>query len=101
MKLFVGGLPFALSDDDLRQVFEAHGQVASANIVLDRATGRSRGFGFVEMPNAEEAEKAVREVNGTEIEGRSIKVEQAQERPRSSGGGGGQGRRGGGPRPRR
>jgi RNA recognition motif-containing protein len=98
MKLFVGGLPFALNDDDLRQVFEAHGEVASANIVLDRATGRSRGFGFVEMPNAEEAEAAIREVNGSEIEGRSIKVEQAQERPRS---GGGQGRRGGGSRKRR
>ncbi|MBN1627145.1 MAG: RNA-binding protein [Deltaproteobacteria bacterium] len=99
MKLFVGGLPFALNDEDLRRLFEAHGEVASANIVLDRATGRSRGFGFVEMPNAEQAETAIREVNGSELEGRVIKVEQAQERPRS--GGGGQGRRGGGPRQRK
>ncbi|MBI4240613.1 MAG: RNA-binding protein [Candidatus Rokubacteria bacterium] len=92
-KLFVGGLSFSTSNDRLREVFSEAGQVESAVVVTDRDTGRSRGFGFVEMATAEEAEQAVTRLNGREIDGRSLKVEKAKSP--NEGGGGGFARRGG------
>jgi RNA recognition motif-containing protein len=90
-KLFVGGLSFSTSNDRLREVFAEAGQVESAVVVTDRDTGRSRGFGFVEMATAEEAEQAVSRFNGQEIDGRRLQVEKAKE----SGAGGGRGSGGG------
>ncbi len=98
-KLFVGNLPFSTTEDELRSLFEAHGEVASAAIVLDRETGRPRGFGFVEMPNDDEAANAIQALDGHELQGRAMKVNEAQPRaPRSFGGGGGGGGFGGGGR---
>jgi len=99
MKIFVGGLPFRMDDSSLREAFAEYGAVDSAKIITDKFTGRSRGFGFVEMPNDSEANKAMQELNGSEIDGRSIVVNVAQERKERSGGGGyggGGNRRGGG-----
>ena len=95
-KLFVGGLPFSTSDDRLREVFAEAGKVESAVVVTDRGTGRSRGFGFVEMSTSEEADQAVAKLNGQDLDGRQLKVERAKP---SDGGAGGE-RRGpsGGPR---
>ena len=99
MKLFVGNLAFDVTDDDLRQVFEQHGQVESASIVKDRFSNESRGFGFVEMPNQSEAEAAAQALNGQEYAGRNMTVNEARpmpERgPRGGGGFGGGGGRGG------
>jgi len=85
-KLFIGGLSFSTSDDRLRELFAAAGTVESAAVVTDRDTGRSRGFGFVEMSTAEEAAEAVKKFNGQEVDGRTLKVELAN--PSGSGGGG-------------
>jgi RNA recognition motif-containing protein len=90
-KLFVGGLNFATSNERLRELFAEVGQVESATVVTDRDTGRSRGFGFVEMSSNEEAEQAISRYNGQEIDGRRLQVEKAKE-----GGSGGGGRRSGG-----
>lgn len=79
-KLFVGGLPFATTDDELRDAFAAHGTVASATVVRDRESGRSKGFGFVEFESDEEGKAAEKALNGSEIGGRSISV--AEARPR-------------------
>ena len=87
MKIYVGNLPFSTNEASLRQMFEAHGDVASASIVMDRETGRPRGFGFVEMSNDEEARKAIEAMNGQSIEGRALVVNEA--RPREDRGGGG------------
>ncbi|MFY9822242.1 MAG: RNA-binding protein [Thermoanaerobaculia bacterium] len=102
-KLFVGNLNFKTTDDDLRTLFAQAGTIESATVMMDRATGRSRGFGFVEMSSDEEAEKAVRELNGHELQGRALNVNEARERtpggPRPGGyGGGGGGYGGGAPR---
>lgn len=89
-KLFVGGLPFATTDDELSEAFSAHGTVASAKVITDRDTGRSKGFGFVEFESDDEGKAAESAMNGKEIGGRSITVNQArprEERPRNSGGG--------------
>jgi RNA recognition motif-containing protein len=86
-KLFVGGLPFATTDDELNQLFAAHGKVASANVVRDRESGRSKGFGFVEFENDEEGKAAEKALNGTELGGRTISVAEArpkEDRPRSN-----------------
>jgi RNA recognition motif-containing protein len=83
-KLFIGGLSFSTSSDRLREVFTQAGGVESATVVTDRDTGRSRGFGFVEMATAEEADAAVKKFNGQEIDGRQLKVELAK--PQGSGG---------------
>jgi RNA recognition motif-containing protein len=93
-KLFIGGLSFSTSDDRLRELFAQVGGVESAAVVMDRETGRSRGFGFVEMATAEEADAAVKKYNGQEVDGRTLKVELAN----SAGSGGGRsgGGRGGG-----
>ena len=93
-RLYVGNLPFSASDEDLQQMFSEVGQVVSAQVVIDRETGRSRGFGFVEMSKAEEAQAAVRRFDQTQMKGRAITVNEA--RPRSEGGGGGRGGYGGG-----
>ena len=90
--LYVGNLSFSCTADDLRELFSQHGNVASAQVVSDRETGRSRGFGFVEMGDGGEA--AINALNGTDFQGRSLTVNEA--RPRESGGGGGGGGRSGG-----
>ena len=94
MNIFVASLNFASTDDDLRALFEQYGAVDSAKVILDRETGRSRGFGFVEMPNDEEANAAIENLNDTDFEGRNIIVKEA--RPREERGGGGYGGGGGG-----
>ena len=96
-KLFVGGLPFDVTEDQLHEMFTAFGQVASAKLITDRDTGRSKGFGFVEMPNDTEAQTAIQKLNGTQVGGRSIAVNVARPmEPRGDRGGGGGGRRFGG-----
>jgi len=103
MNLYVSNLGFHVSDDDLRNLFVAYGNVSSAKVITDRETGRSRGFGFVEMSVDEDAKKAMKELEGKEIEGRTISVTVARpktdNRSNSFGGGGG-GNRGGGNRGR-
>ena len=79
-KLFVGSLPWSINDNKLRETFEAHGTVLSAKIISDRDTGRSRGFGFVEMENPTDAEKAIRALNNSELDGRNIVVNEAKAR---------------------
>ena len=86
-KLFIGGLPFSTSTDRLREVFAAVGQVESAAVVMDRDTGRSRGFGFVEMATMEEADRAIAQLNGTDLDGRQLKVEKAAPGGSRAGGG--------------
>ncbi len=96
VKLFIGSLAFSTSTERLREAFARIGTVESASVVTDRDTGRSRGFGFVEMATAEEANEAVARLNGTELDGRRIKVELAKPGGGAAGGGGGQRRTGGG-----
>jgi len=93
-KLFIGGLPFSTSSDRLREVFAQAGAVESATVVMEQDTGRSRGFGFVEMASAEEADAAVKKFNGQDMDGRRLKVEIAKSG--GAGGGGGGYRSGGG-----
>jgi len=84
MNLYVSNLSFHTTEDDLRKLFEVHGAVSSAKVITDRETGRSRGFGFVEMDSAEDAQKAIKALNGKDLEGRSMSVNEARERaPRS------------------
>ena len=85
MKIFAGGLSWNTDDDGLREAFEAYGEVDSAKVITDRDTGRSRGFGFVEMPNSADGQKAIDELDGAELDGRNIRVNEAQER-RDNGG---------------
>src|SRR5437763_17055545 len=94
MKLYVGNISFNTTNQDLNDLFGSVGTVTSANIIEDRETGRSRGFGFVEMASQEEGEKAISELNGKEIDGRQLKVNEAK--PRDNNGGGGRGGYGGG-----
>ena len=96
MKLYVGNLAFATSSQDLQELFAQAGTVESASIVEDRETGRSRGFGFVEMSTKEEGEVAISQFNGKEISGRALKVNEAKPREPRTGGGGGRGGFGGG-----
>ncbi len=96
MKLYVGNLPFQTSNQDLSELFGSIGTVESATVVEDRDTGRSRGFGFVEMSTQEEGERAIAELNGKEHEGRELKVNEAKPRENRGGGGGYGGGRGGG-----
>jgi len=98
-KLFVGNLSFDLTENDLQDAFAAHGNVVEANLMMDRATGRPRGFGFVTMSTPEEAQKAISALNGKELGGRALTVNVArprEERPHGGGGGGGRGGYGGG-----
>jgi RNA recognition motif-containing protein len=97
MKLYVGNLAFATSSQDLQELFAQAGTVESASVVEDRETGRSRGFGFVEMATKEEGDAAISQFDGKEVGGRALKVNEAKPRePRSGGGGGGRGGFGGG-----
>ncbi|MCC6230249.1 MAG: RNA-binding protein [Phycisphaerales bacterium] len=94
MKLYVGNLPFKTTENDLRDLFAQHGDVASATIVMDRETGRPRGFGFVEFANDEHGRAAMAALNGKNYDGRDLTVNEAK--PREGGGGGGRGGFGGG-----
>jgi RNA recognition motif-containing protein len=99
MNIFVGSLPFKIEEADLKELFEAFGEVTSVKIINDRESGRSKGFGFVEMADDEAANKAIAELNGSEVAGRNIVVNQAEDKkPRDNSrgfGGGGGGSRGG------
>lgn len=91
-RLFVGGLPFAMGDQDLSALFASAGTVVSANVIMDKFSGRSKGFGFVEMSTDEEAQNAIQTLNNTEVQGRNIVVNEArpmEDRPRRDFGGGG------------
>jgi RNA recognition motif-containing protein len=95
--IYVGNLPYTTTDTDLESLFAQHGQVGRASVVIDRETGRSRGFGFVEMPSDDEGLKAITALNGFDMEGRKLVVNEAKPRePRGFGGGGGGGGAGGG-----
>ena len=96
MKLYVGNLPFSTDDSQLRSLFEAHGEVVSASIVMDRDTGRPRGFGFVEMSDDNQAKQAIEAMNGQQVDGRATVVNEAKPRESRGGFGGGGGGRGGG-----
>lgn len=100
MNIFVGSLPFALEESRLKEVFEAYGEVSSVKIIIDKFSGRSKGFGFVEMPDDSLAQKAIDELNGSSVEGRSIVVNKSEDKRddsrRSSFGGGGNSGGGGG-----
>jgi len=91
MNIYCGNLAYGMTSDDLRRAFEAYGEVSSANVIMDRDTGRSKGFGFVEMPNEAEAQAAIDALNGQDMQGRPVRINEA--RPRPSGGGGGRGPR--------
>jgi RNA recognition motif-containing protein len=99
-RLYVGNLSFSVGTDALRQAFSASGEVTDVHIVNDRETGQSRGFGFVTMGSAAQAAAAIAAMNGATLEGRALRVNEAEERPQRSGGGGGGGRGGGGGGPR-
>ncbi|MGH7232707.1 MAG: RNA recognition motif domain-containing protein [Nitrospiraceae bacterium] len=96
-KIYVGGLPYSATEQQLSDLFAAHGSVQSARVITDKFTGQSRGFGFVEMGSEEEAKKAIAALNGTQMDGRTLTVNEAKpQEPRSGGGGGGRGGFGGG-----
>ncbi len=92
MDIFVGSLPFKLKEEELRELFEKHGEVASAKIIIDKITRQNKGFGFVEMPNEAEAQAAIEALNGYEIEGRTINVSKSEPKEKT----GGFGNKGGG-----
>ncbi|MEA2031794.1 MAG: RNA-binding protein [candidate division Zixibacteria bacterium] len=93
MNIFVGNLSFDAGEDDLSQLFEQHGEVSSAKVIRDRLSGRSRGFAFIEMPDDGAAQSAIDELNGTDLKGRQINVNQARPRENRTRDGGGGGRR--------
>ncbi len=94
MKIYIGNMSFDTTEDTVRQAFEAYGEINSINLISDRETGRPKGFGFVEMANDEQAKAAIAGLNGTDMGGRTVNVNEA--RPRPEGGGGGRGGSGGG-----
>lgn len=109
MNIYCGSLHYDLTEDELKQIFEAYGEVSSVRIITDKFTGRSKGFGFVEMEDADAGNRAIEELNGSEVKGRTIRVNESIDRPRQDrrggggggydrgrGGGGGYGRGGGG-----
>jgi RNA recognition motif-containing protein len=93
-KLYIGNLPYSITEAELRELFERHGTVASVNVITDRETGRARGFAFVEFEDANSAQAAMQALDGTQVGGRTLRVNEANER--GGGGGGGRGRGGGG-----
>jgi cold-inducible RNA-binding protein len=93
-KLYVGNLTYEVTDSALRQMFEAHGTVQSAQVIMDRDTGRSKGFGFVEMGSDQEAQAAIAAMSGKDFDGRALTVNEARPREERGGGGGGGGRGG-------
>lgn len=96
MKIYVGNLPFSSSETDVRELFAEHGQVSDVAIITDRDTGQPRGFGFVEMPSDSEASNAITKLNGFDMGGRQLNVNEAKPREDRGGGGGGRGGYGGG-----
>jgi len=84
-KIYVGNLPFSSTEGDLRSLFARHGDVASVNVIMDRETGRARGFAFVEMEQEDSAREAIRSLDGTELDGRSLRVNEAEDKPRGGG----------------
>ncbi len=96
MKLYVGNLSYHTTESELKDLFATYGEVESARIITDRDTGRSKGFGFVELSNRSEGEQAIAELNGKEIDSRQVKVNEAKPRTNNRGGGGGYGGGGGG-----
>ena len=95
-KIYVGGLPYSATEQQLSDLFSPHGSVQSARVITDKFTGQSRGFGFVEMGSDEEAKKAIAALNGTQMDGRTLTVNEAKPQEPRSGGGGGRGGFGGG-----
>ncbi len=95
-KLYVGGLPYTVTEGQLQDVFSAHGSVESAVVIADKFTGKSRGFGFVEMSSSGEAQKAIEALNGTQLDGRTLTVNEAKPMARRDNGGGNGGGRSGG-----
>ncbi len=96
-KLYVGGLPYSVTDGQLQEIFADHGTVESARVIADKFTGQSRGFGFVEMGSGDEAQKAIQALNSTQLDGRTLVVNEAKPMAsRDGGGGGSRGGRGGG-----
>ena len=93
-KLYVGGLPYSVTEGRLQELFSAHGTVESANVISDKFTGQSRGFGFVEMSSNNEAQSAIQSLNGTQFEGRSLTVNEAKPMAKRDNFGGGGGRNG-------
>lgn len=94
MKVYVGNLPFSATEDEIRGKFEAHGPLSEVALITDRDTGRPRGFGFVTFENSEDAQNAISALDNTDMGGRNLKVNQAQDRQRGGGGGGGRDRGG-------
>ncbi len=86
MNIYVGNLPYSISEDELRDLFAAYGEVSSANIIMDRDSGRSKGFGFVEMPDKAQGEAAINAINQTDVQGRSLRVNEARPRNDNRGG---------------
>lgn len=95
MNIFCGSLPFRLQESELKEFFEEYGEVSAARIITDKFSGRSKGFGFIEMPDDEQAKKAIEELDGAEVDGHTIVVNQAEEKKESRGGGAGGFNRGG------
>ena len=96
-KLYVGGLPFSVTEGQLQEIFAVHGAVESARVIADKFSGQSRGFGFVEMSSGSEAQKAIEALNGSQLQGRTLVVNEARpQEKRTGGGGGGRGNSGGG-----
>lgn len=90
MRIYVGNLPYSVNDDELRNIFGQFGEVAAAEVIKDKFSGQSKGFGFVDMPNNSEADAAIKALNDTEMKGRKLTVNEAKpraERPRGGGGG--------------
>ena len=88
MNIYVGNLAYKVSDNDLKEIFEEFGDVISAKVITDRETGRSKGFGFVEMSNEEDAQNAIEDLDGTEMDGRNLKVNKAKPKPAGNKSGG-------------
>ena len=80
MNIYIGNLPYSISEDELRNLFAAHGEVTSANIIMDRDSGRSKGFGFIEMPDNAQGEAAINAINQTDVQDRSVRVNEARPR---------------------
>jgi RNA recognition motif-containing protein len=87
MNIYIGNLPYSISEDELRDLFAAHGEVSSANIIMDRDSGRSKGFGFIEMPDKAQGEAAINAINQTDVQGRSVRVNEARPKDDNRGGG--------------
>ncbi len=96
MKIYVGNMPYTASSEELEQLFSQHGNVAEANVIMDRETGRSKGFGFVDMPNEAEANQAVSALNSSQMGGRTLRVSEARPRTDRDRGGWDRDRKGGG-----